>query len=195
MFSGPIRTVAVVGAGPLAVAFVERCLVADLRVVLEDVLPANLRSASAALAPALSVTRTGSLLTVHTVEDAVREADLAVDFVPDELESKLEIVSMADRMAPPRTIFCTPTEHLSITDLASCTYRPERCFALHGLADALLRGHGAAPSAPAAASLRLSYPAGANPVMREALERLLLLLGLHPTSHPDTADSQLTRPR
>ena len=28
-----------------------------------------------------------------TVEDAVRDADLAVDFVPDELESKLEIFS------------------------------------------------------------------------------------------------------
>ena len=30
---------------------------------------------------------------VLSVEDAVREADLVVDFVPDELESKLEIFS------------------------------------------------------------------------------------------------------
>ncbi len=59
------------------------------------------------------------------MEDAVREADLAIDFVPDELESKLEIFSMIDRMAPPQTILLTPTEALSITDLASCTYRPD----------------------------------------------------------------------
>ena len=67
-----------------------------------------------------------------TVEDAVRDADLAVDFVPDELESKLEIFSLLDRMAPPRTILCTPTNALSITDLASCTYRAERCVGLRG---------------------------------------------------------------
>ena len=33
-------------------------------------------------------------------------------------------------MAPPRTIFCTPTQTLSITDLASCTYRPGLCVGL-----------------------------------------------------------------
>ena len=72
----------------------------------------------------------GALRLASTVEDAVRNADLAIDFVPDELESKLEIFSMLDRMAPPRTILCTPSSALSIADLASCTYRPQLCFAL-----------------------------------------------------------------
>jgi len=36
-------------------------------------------------------------------------------------------------MAPPRTILCTPTMALSITDLASCTYRAERCVALRDM--------------------------------------------------------------
>ena len=75
----------------------------------------------------------GSLRYALTVEDAVKDADLAIDFVPDELEAKLEIFSLLDRMAPPRTILCTPTMALSITDLASCTYRAERCVALRGL--------------------------------------------------------------
>jgi 3-hydroxybutyryl-CoA dehydrogenase len=65
-----------------------------------------------------------------TVEEAVREADLAIDCVPDELESKLEIFSLLDRMAPPKTVFATPTLNLSISDLASCTYRPRQCVAL-----------------------------------------------------------------
>jgi 3-hydroxybutyryl-CoA dehydrogenase len=67
---------------------------------------------------------------VSTVEDAVREADLAIDCVPDELESKLEILWLLDRMAPPRTVIATPTTSLSIDDLASCTYRPEKCIAI-----------------------------------------------------------------
>ena len=98
-------------------------------------MPANLRQAEADFSDMTQ--RSGLRRTVRpasalalTVEDAVRDADLAIDFVPDELESKLEIFSMIDRMAPPRTILCTPSEALSITDLASCVYRPERCFAL-----------------------------------------------------------------
>ncbi len=67
---------------------------------------------------------------VSTVEDAVREADLVIDCVPDELESKLEILWLLDRMAPPRTVIATPTTALSIDDLASCTYRPEKCIAI-----------------------------------------------------------------
>jgi 3-hydroxybutyryl-CoA dehydrogenase len=55
--------------------------------------------------------------------------------VPDELESKLEILSLLDRMAPPRTLLCTPSENLSITDLASCTYRGDRCVMLRGPLD------------------------------------------------------------
>ncbi len=67
---------------------------------------------------------------VSTIEDAVREADLAIDCVPDELESKLEIFCLLDRMAPPRTVLATPTTRLSIADLASCTYRPDKCVAI-----------------------------------------------------------------
>ncbi len=67
---------------------------------------------------------------VSNVEDAVRHADLAIDCIPDELESKLEILWLLDRMAPPKMVIATPTTHLSIVDLASCTYRPDRCVAL-----------------------------------------------------------------
>jgi 3-hydroxybutyryl-CoA dehydrogenase len=105
-----------------------------------------------------------------TVEDAVRAADIAVDFVPDELESKLEIFSMIDRMAPPKTILCTPSYALSITDLASCVYRPERCVAVRG---ELVRADSAA-----AAAVRLLYPAAAAESMLRAVEGFLGALGL-----------------
>ncbi len=96
--------------------------------VLEDVLASRLRSAAEQIGSELS--QTGERLSLATsVEEAVREADVAIDFVPDELESKLEIFSMMDRMAPPKTVFCTPTK-LSIGDLASCTYRAAQCAAL-----------------------------------------------------------------
>jgi 3-hydroxybutyryl-CoA dehydrogenase len=126
----PVQTVAVIGAGPAGRAFSLRCAAAGLDVVLEDVMPSNLRRAQDDYA-ALAITA-GSLRYAMTVEEAVHAADIAVDFVPDELESKLEIFSLLDRMAPPRTILCTPTSALSITDLASCTYRPTLCVGVRG---------------------------------------------------------------
>jgi 3-hydroxybutyryl-CoA dehydrogenase len=125
-----IRTVAVIGAGTAGRRFALACAAAGFHVVLEDVMPANLRRAEADFAELNLRDSAGGFDLALTVEDAVREADIAIDFVPDELESKLEIFSMVDRMAPPRTILCTPSEALSITDLASCVYRPERCFAV-----------------------------------------------------------------
>ncbi|QMV17857.1 3-hydroxyacyl-CoA dehydrogenase [Granulicella sp. 5B5] len=121
--------IAIIGAGRLGRAFALRCAAAGLDVVLEDVMPANLRRAQDEYAE-LGVA--GSLRVALTVEDAVREADVAVDFVPDELESKLEIFSLLDRMAPPKTVLCTPTDALSMTDLASCTYRAALCVGVRG---------------------------------------------------------------
>ena len=129
----PIRRIAVIGAGRRGTAFALRCAMAGYAVVLEDVLSSNLRKAQEEIEQHGAVARSQVRL-ANSVEDAVREADLAVDFVPDELESKLEIFSMMDRMAPPRTILCTPTT-LSISDLASCTYRPGECVALVGFAE------------------------------------------------------------
>ena len=124
--SRELRRIAVIGAGSAGRDFALRCVRAGFDVILEDVMPSRLRSAQTLAAE----TSSGALHLASTVEDAVRDADLAIDFVPDELESKLEIFSMLDRMAPPRTILCTPTRTLSIADLASCTYRPQLCFAL-----------------------------------------------------------------
>jgi len=110
---------------------------AGFRTILEDVMPWNMRQAVAHLeqlqsrdgGTATASAGSGSLEFATTLDGAVRTADLVIDCVPDELESKLEIFSLLDRMAPPHTIFGTPTVALSIGDLASCTYRPDQCVA------------------------------------------------------------------
>ena len=155
-----------IGAGVAGRSFALACASAGFHVVLEDVMPANLRHAEVAYADLSAAT--GHLELSLTVEEAVREADLAVDFVPDELESKLEIFSLLDRMAPPRTILCTPSETLSITDLASCVYRPERCVAVRGQ---LVRS-GASPAA-----VRVLYPAACAAATLLAVESFLRAIG------------------
>ncbi|HTX77119.1 MAG TPA: 3-hydroxyacyl-CoA dehydrogenase NAD-binding domain-containing protein [Terracidiphilus sp.] len=126
--------VAIIGAGPLGRWLALAAARAGFRVRLEDVMPSNLHHAQEYLRRELSPANPGAALQniafVSSIEDAVREADLAIDCVPDELESKLEILWLLDRMAPPRTVLATPTTNLSIADLAACTYRAEKCVAV-----------------------------------------------------------------
>jgi 3-hydroxybutyryl-CoA dehydrogenase len=171
-----IHTVAIIGAGTAGRRFALSCAAAGYHVVLEDVMPANLRRAEADFAEMNLGDSSRRLDLVLTVEDAVREADLAIDFVPDELESKLEIFSMIDRMAPPRTILCTPSYALSITDLASCVYRPERTFAVRG---DLLATDSPKPL------VRLLYPASAQDQVLTATSRFLQSLSLQVQADPD----------
>jgi 3-hydroxybutyryl-CoA dehydrogenase len=125
----PIQRVAVIGAGPMGTNLALRFAQAGFHTTLEDVLPARLRQASAR-----EPLQAAGVYFATSIEDAVRDADLAIDTVPDELESKLEILTLLDRMAPPATLFATPIETLSIADLASCTYRPGQCFGLRFVA-------------------------------------------------------------
>ncbi|WP_433972712.1 3-hydroxyacyl-CoA dehydrogenase NAD-binding domain-containing protein [Tunturiibacter lichenicola] len=175
-----IERVAIIGAGVAGRSFALACAAAGLDVVLEDVMPANLRRAEAEysdMSASVVSGHAGSLELASTVEDAVREADVAVDFVPDELESKLEIFSMIDRMAPPKTILCTPSYALSITDLASCVYRPDRCVAVRG--NLVRGGDSEAPM------VRMLYPAAANDSVLLAMGRFLRRLGVDVLAETD----------
>ncbi|HUV69753.1 MAG TPA: 3-hydroxyacyl-CoA dehydrogenase NAD-binding domain-containing protein [Terracidiphilus sp.] len=125
-----MSTVAIIGAGPLGRWLALEAARAGFPVLLEDVMPSNLHHAQEALRAALGPDSLPSVRFVSSIDDAVRKADLIIDCVPDELESKLEILWLLDRMAPPRAVFATPTTRLSITDLANCTYRPEKCIAI-----------------------------------------------------------------
>jgi 3-hydroxybutyryl-CoA dehydrogenase len=137
-----VITVAIIGAGPLGRWLALGAARAGFRVLLEDVMPSNLHHARESIRQELGPDKLPSVRFVSSIEDAVRDADLAIDCVPDELESKLEILWLLDRMAPPRTVIATPTMNLSIADLASCTYRPEKCIAIAAAPTDLTAGAG-----------------------------------------------------
>jgi 3-hydroxybutyryl-CoA dehydrogenase len=135
-------TVAIIGAGPLGRWLAQKAAHAGFRVLLEDVMPHNLQHAQEALRQALGPEALSAVVCCSTIEEAVRSADLVIDCVPDELESKLEILWLLDRMAPPRTVLATPTTRLSISDLAACTYRPDKVVGLAVEASSLVSGAG-----------------------------------------------------
>jgi len=168
---------------------------AGYRVLLEDVMPSNLHHAGEAIRrelgrelgqelnqETLGPESGGQVVFVATIEDAVRTADLAIDCVPDELESKLEILWLLDRMAPPQTVFATPTTQLEIADLAACTYRAEKCIAIAAAPAALAN---LAESAGAAITLRTGPATAAATVA--LVEEFWRRLGFAPVVERGTA--------
>ena len=180
----PRITVAIIGAGPLGRRLALDAGRAGFRVILEDVMPSSLRHAEEALRESLGPDAMPLVSFARTVEEAVREADLAIDCVPDELESKLEIFSLMDRMAPPRTVFATPTTNLSIADLASCTYRPGQCVGL-----GVNAGVFAHDSEIAIIPIRVTSQTTAR--ARELVCEFWLSLGYVTTTELDTAEAML----
>src|SRR5205814_2574009 len=85
-----IRRVAVIGAGEAGRSFALVCAGAGFHVVLEDVMPAKLRKAKTDYADLGKGGTAGRLELALTVEDAVRDADVAVDFGPGWLEAEAE---------------------------------------------------------------------------------------------------------
>ncbi len=178
-----LKTVAVIGAGAWGRALALQVAEAGYATVLEDVLPSNLRVARAEAGAAPDAAALSQRLSFAScVDDAARGADLILDSVPDELESKLEIFSMLDRMAPPRSILLTPTRVLSIADLASCTYRPERCLAFSF--------EGEERQIPEPGSVvRLLHTSSTTPEVLAAVEQFWEVLGFAPVSMLDPAES------
>ena len=65
------------------------------------------------------------------LEDALRDADLVIEAVPEDLELKRNVFEKLDALAPGRAIFATNSSSIPISRIESATVRPEKCLNLH----------------------------------------------------------------
>jgi|SRR5580658_1483291 3-hydroxybutyryl-CoA dehydrogenase len=138
-----VRTLAVIGAGIMGRGIAHAAALGGYRTILEDILPNALRRAEteirAHLALAVELGKVSArdadaafsrIEYADSVDQAAREADLVIEAVPDELESKLEIFIMLDKFCRPGTILAANTSTLSVTEIANVTYRARQCVGM-----------------------------------------------------------------
>lgn len=139
-----VRTITVVGAGIMGRGIAHAAALGGYRTILEDILPTALRKAETEIRANLDkavelgkVTKAeadqafGRLEYASSLEQAVREADLVIEAVPEEMESKIEIFTLLDKVCRPDTLLASNTSSLSITEIASVTYRAPKCVGMH----------------------------------------------------------------
>ncbi len=139
-----VKTVTVIGAGIMGRGIAHAAALGGYRTILEDLLPAALRRAESEIRANLDkavelgkVTAPdadaafGRLEYAGSVDEAAREADLVIEAVPEEMESKIEIFTLLDKICRPTTILASNTSSLSITEISSVTYRAKKCVGMH----------------------------------------------------------------
>jgi 3-hydroxybutyryl-CoA dehydrogenase len=139
-----VSTIAVIGAGTMGRGIAHVAALGGYRTILEDLLPNALRKAESEIRSHLEkAVESGKVSTGEAeaafarleyaggVEEAAREADLVIEAVPEEMESKIEIFTLLDKICRPGTILVSNTSSLSITEIASVTYRAKKCVGMH----------------------------------------------------------------
>ncbi|MGM0835112.1 MAG: 3-hydroxyacyl-CoA dehydrogenase [Bacillota bacterium] len=67
---------------------------------------------------------------VH-LEDVVKEADLIIEAVPENMDIKKSVFERIDQHAPSHCLFASNTSTMSPTEIGSFTNRPEKVIAMH----------------------------------------------------------------
>ena len=138
-----VKTIAVIGAGTVGRAIAYAAVSGGYRTILEDVSPERLEESVAwvrqavdrgflpgEVATSIRGAARPLISAARSVEDAIRDADLIIEAVPEELEMKLELFTLFDKFAKPSAILASSSSAFSIGEMTDVTTSQERCIGM-----------------------------------------------------------------
>ncbi|MEM4945825.1 MAG: 3-hydroxyacyl-CoA dehydrogenase NAD-binding domain-containing protein [Archaeoglobaceae archaeon] len=137
-----IKKIAVLGAGDMGHGIAEVSAIAGYEVWMRDIKKEfiergmeRIKQSLAKLQEKGKIESAESVLArIHPTLDlaeAVRDADLVIEAVPEVFEIKTQVFAECDKLAKPECIFASNTSTMRITDLAKATKREDKFIGLH----------------------------------------------------------------
>ncbi|HEX5043890.1 MAG TPA: 3-hydroxyacyl-CoA dehydrogenase family protein [Candidatus Polarisedimenticolaceae bacterium] len=139
-----VERVAVIGTGTMGRGIAHVAAAAGMTVRLHDVGPDLVEKALLEVREALDqgvargkvepAVREGALARLHPaarLEDAVGDADLVVEAIPESLELKRALFARLDAAAPAAAVLATNTSSLPVASIAAATRRAARVVGMH----------------------------------------------------------------
>lgn len=140
-----IKKVAVLGSGHMGNGIAQVYAQAGFQVAMTDVDEKSLQKGFDSIKKSLGLmakkgkiteAQAAEVVTVRIkgmtdMKEAVKDADIVIEAIPEELTLKQQIFKQLDEICPPHTILATNTSTISITAIASATKRPEKVIGLH----------------------------------------------------------------
>jgi len=139
-----VRNIAVIGSGIMGAGIAQVCAVAGYRVAMRDVGEVYLQKGMDAIRSSLKkgVERgkltqeqadaaVARIRTTLDLAEAVKDAAIVIEAVPENLELKKQVFKELDEFSPEDVILATNTSSFSITEIASATRKADRVVGMH----------------------------------------------------------------
>lgn len=147
-----IKTVTVIGAGDMGHGIAEVALIAGYKVNLQDIKQAFVDKGVSRIMDSLEkLVAKGKITSDHfakiktqllkqfvSLEEAVADADLVIEAIPEIMDLKKATFTKIDKAAPQRTLLASNTSTMKITEIAKATNRPGKVLGLHYFNPAVL---------------------------------------------------------
>ncbi|KFM71838.1 Hydroxyacyl-coenzyme A dehydrogenase, mitochondrial, partial [Stegodyphus mimosarum] len=149
MMNAAIKNVTVIGSGLMGSGIAQVAAQTGHNVILVDVSEPVLEKATESIKKSLQrvakktyaenpqdgekfISETLKRLQTNTKpEDSVKNADIVIEAIVENISIKQDLFRSLDKAAPSSTLFASNTSSLSITDIASATQRKDRFGGLH----------------------------------------------------------------
>ena len=138
-----IQKVGVVGCGLMGSGITQVCAQAGFPTVVREVSPELVEKGlkgieknlarqveKGSLTEAAKNEIRGRLKGVTSIDD-LKDCDLIIEAIIEQLPAKRELFAELDALCPPHTVFASNTSSLTITEIAAATKRPQRFVGLH----------------------------------------------------------------
>src|SRR5215813_4725158 len=138
-----IAKVGVVGCGLMGAGIAQVCAASGFSTIIREVSPELVDKGLKGIEKNLArLVEKGTIsdsakseirgrLTGTTVIEDLKDSDLIIEAILEQLPAKRELFSALDRLCPEKTIFASNTSSLTITAIATATMRPQRFVGLH----------------------------------------------------------------